>query len=463
MDIINDSFINDINLAICIFPADTLHNEELSDRMIDFTKFYANRINEISDNLITILVEDSIDEALEKHNQYFDHILFMAAGVRIYDASIIFDIKEEILNTPNYMAASHILEWKENWYELHHQFVLVNSKNWIKAGAPKYGRWENQHDDLVVIERSVENFHDDYTPLWIKNTGKIENRFHSKQGWNFINESLKNGFDIINWSQKIRNKRTYYYPESNTERFLECLKTQTIDATLNVNQVKLLQTPMSIKNQIWLLNSENMSLTINNKNLKFDTIAIPAGGFKFLDSFYSNYLNEGGKLIIYDFNNICLDWIRYIIQSNVRDIKELVVNYPNRNFFHYLGRGGYNFNPSQPFDKSFLDSLQRTYDYFGGEENFNLLIDKLRTSNVELVNVDLIQAPNILLEKMVGKLKYISISNIFCTDYTNAFIGLKNIKKHYDDFFKKITGNTVVVGFDTECKYVDKLIEIKLI
>jgi hypothetical protein len=139
------------------------------------------------------------------------------------------------------------------------------------------------------------------------------------------------------------------------------------------------------------------------------------------------------------------------------------VNYPNRNFFHYLGRGGYNFNPSQPFDKSFLDSLQRTYDYFGGEENFNLLIDKLRTSNVELVNVDLIQAPNILLEKMVGKLKYISISNIFCTDYTNAFIGLKNIKKHYDDFFKKITGNTVVVGFDTECKYVDKLIEIKLI
>ncbi len=132
MDKINDSFSNDINLSICIFPADTLHNDELSERMIDFTKFYAYRINEISNNSIPIFIENSIDDALNNNHEKYDHILFMAAGVRIFDSSIIFDIKKEILATPNYMAAGHILEWKENWYELHHQFVLVNTKNWIK-------------------------------------------------------------------------------------------------------------------------------------------------------------------------------------------------------------------------------------------------------------------------------------------------------------------------------------------
>lgn len=458
MDKINDSFSNDINLSICIFPADTLHNDELSERMIDFTKFYAYRINEISNNSIPIFIENSIDDALNNNHEKYDHILFMAAGVRIFDSSIIFDIKKEILATPNYMAAGHILEWKENWYELHHQFVLVNTKNWVKAGKPFYGGWEGKNDDLVVIERSVENFHDDYTPLWIKNTGLIENRFHQKQGWNFINEALKNGFDIINWNQGIRNKRTYYYPESDSQKFLDCLKTGEVDTTLNVNQVKLLQSQFSVKNQIWVLNSEDMLLTYLHKETKFDVIALPAGGFKFLDILKNDFLKDNGKVVIYDFNPKSLNWISFFLENSDQNIKKSIKEFEFNNNFHFLGMGQKVFGMDGNFTNNFLDSLNRTFEYFGGEENFHELIRRFKELNLKLINVDLFNNPSLLINELDGKSNYLSVSNIFSTDYTNAFIGLKNVVKYYDELKDSLPNNTVLVGFNPECKYVDELI-----
>ena len=166
MNIVNGRFENDIDLAICIFPSDLLKHKELSEIMVDYTTFYAHRIRQVSSKL-DILYSDSIDLGLEKHSNY-KHILFMAAGVRIYDASIILDIAEEIKSHPKYLAAGHILEWKDKWYELHHQFILVNTDSWRLINKPKFGDWSTKEEELVVIERSTENFHDDYTPLLIK-------------------------------------------------------------------------------------------------------------------------------------------------------------------------------------------------------------------------------------------------------------------------------------------------------
>jgi len=459
MDIIHSNFNNNLNLSICIFPADTLHNKELSDRMIEFTKFYTYRIKEITENgAIDVIFDKSIDDALINNHEKYEHILFMAAGVRIYDSSIIFDIENEILNNPNYMAAGHILEWKDNWYELHHQFVLVNTKNWVNAGKPLYGGWEGKNDDLVVIERSVENFHDDYTPLWIKNTGHIENRFHQKQGWNFINESLKNGFDIINWNQTIRNKRTYYYPESDSDKFLDCLKSQTVDNGLNVNQVKLLQSPNSIMNQIWLLNSEDMNLTHYYKDTKFDTISLPAGGFKFLDVVKNNYLNEGGKIIIYDFNNKSLEWVDFLLKNDTTNIRNTIKSFQHNKNFHFLGMGQKVFGMDGNFTNNFILSLERTFDYYGGEEKFNNYLDEFKKLNVELISCDLIHYPEALTNKIDGKSNYVSISNIFSTDYTNTFIGLNKTNEYYLKLRELLPSNTVVVGFTPECKYIDELL-----
>jgi hypothetical protein len=214
-------FGNKINLAICVYPSEGCSYKSLLDKMMDYTLFYAYRIKEFSVEL-DILHADTINQGLEENSDY-SHILFMASGVRIYDSSVIFDIEKEILDNPNYLAAAHILDWKENWYELHQQFVLVNVKHWKNIGCPKFGDWNPGTDRLVVLERSKENFHDDYTPLWIKDTGQTRLQYHSKPGWNFIDQALKNNLKIINWNQTIRDKRTYYYPESQSKEFYSAL------------------------------------------------------------------------------------------------------------------------------------------------------------------------------------------------------------------------------------------------
>jgi hypothetical protein len=139
MNIITDYLVNKNNIAVCIFPSDTLEHVAIKQKMLDYTLFFALRFRSFTDKL-DIVFADNIDDGLTKYQDY-NHMLFMAAGMRIYDSTILFDVDEVINNNPNYLAAAHILEWGNDWYELHHQFVLVNVKNWIAAGTPKYGGW----------------------------------------------------------------------------------------------------------------------------------------------------------------------------------------------------------------------------------------------------------------------------------------------------------------------------------
>jgi len=47
----NNKFVNDINLAICIFAPELCSNKQLGDYMNEYTKFYANRFIWISDKI----------------------------------------------------------------------------------------------------------------------------------------------------------------------------------------------------------------------------------------------------------------------------------------------------------------------------------------------------------------------------------------------------------------------------
>lgn len=449
MNVIDGVFVNDIDLAICIFPAGTIINQELKERMIEYTKFYALRLNQLANinNKIPIYTCDSIDAGMNSFSSKHKNILFMAAGVRIIDMSIIFDIREEILSNPNYMAFGHILDWKENWYELHHQFVLVNSENWKKSGKPEYGGWDEKIEELPIIERSVENFHDDYTPLWIKYTGEYKNQKHKKQGWNFFNASSRNGFEIGNWNHRIRSKRTYYYPEANGDQLLESLKTLTNCGVTNPNQVEFIKILGNISDQIWLLNSENMKIDFDEDNL-YSSAAFPAAGFKFLEIFNKNKLTENGKLILFDYNPKSIQWLQTIQDSKKSPI-DLIKDFVHSKSFKCLGCKV--FSSTGSFTQEFIESYQRTVSYFGGEDNFNQLLERFRNSDVTFVQCDLFNSPESLCEQLTDNC-LINISNIFCTDFSNAYYGLEETENRYNLFLNALPENARVVGFGPNCE-----------
>ncbi len=458
MNIITEPFINDIGLAICIFPADTLHNQELIDKMTEYTTFYALRFAQLSNDRsppVEVFHAMNIESGLHDLADQYEHILFMASGVRIYDMSIIFDVKRIIQENHNYLAAAHILEWQEKWYELHHQFVLVNTKKWIAAGSPDYGGWEERIDNLPVVERSFENFHDHYTPLWIKFTGQYADQFHQKQGWNFINQAARNGFEIINWNQEIRNKRTYYYPEDNSERFLQGLKTIDIDPKANANQRNLINQLKVIGKQIWVLNSENMDLEL--MGLTYDTIALPAAGFKFLHAIETQSLNKDGKLIIYDYNPLSIDWIKFIYENKDKNIDDLIKTFEHRQHFKFFKNNV--FGKEGLYTKEFSDSLKITKEFFGGSQKFEGLLELFRNTRVEFLQVDLLKDPNSLTERFQGN-TVVNISNIFCTDFSNAVIGMKATTVMLKTFLNSIKTQTLILGQDSYCRPMRKLITI---
>lgn len=443
MNIPNGVFNNTINLAVCIYPSDGCNHKPLLDKMIDYTLFYAYRIKEISVHL-DIIHADSIDQGLLENNNY-NHILFMASGVRIYDSSIIFDIEKEILEHHNYLAAAHILDWKDNWYELHQQFVLVNVKHWKSIGQPAFGTWSSGTDNLAVIARSYLNYHDDYTPIWIKDTGQRKMQYHSKPGWNFIDQAFKNNLTIINWNQTIRNKRTYYYPESQSFEFYSALHNLKSKNITNFNQQKLIQeVAAGVIDQIWAVNSESMNI-LNNKQ-QYEIIALPASGFKYLDIFKSNALIKNGEIVIYDYNSKSLDWIKHIYTSNETDIRQLIRSFPYKKNLIWFGHNNPSIITKNKIDENFLSSFQNTVDYYGGQDKFLEYLTMFRNSNVSFVQTDLFNNPYDLISKLDIKKSLLHISNIFATDFMIASIGLEKSYKYLTKLLELLHTNTRVVG-----------------
>lgn len=444
MNIVTDFLYNKNNLAICIFPSDALHHKDLEKRMTDYTYFYALRFKSIADK-IDILFADSIDQGLKLHKGY-DHILFMAAGVRIYDSSILIDVNNVINSNPYYMAAGHILHWGDDWYELHHQFVLVNVGNWKKSGSPVYGDWKPDVDRLPEILRSEENFHDDYTPLWVKPTGIMSQTYHSKQGWNFIGQAMTHGFQIVNWDETIRNKRTYYYPETNSEIMYQCITNRKHDpAITNPNQRKLINEVIGLNNQVWILNSEEMDIIAKGK--KYECIALPASGFKFLDIFKSNALTPSGKIIIYDFNQISIDWIKHLHKNKSNDIRHLVASFSHNKELKWFGINNPTvLNPKGEVNVRFEKDFKKTRNYFGGDDKFYQYLDMFRNSEVEFIHTDLLENNQNLLDAIGDKKSIFHISNIFATDFLAARVGLKAMKESFGNFLNAVNRNTRVVG-----------------
>ena len=452
MNIITDYLVNKNNIAVCIFPSDALEHTAIKQKMMSYTLFFALRFKSFTDNL-DIVFADSIDDGLANFKDY-DHILFMAAGVRIYDSTILFDVDNIINKNLNYLAAAHILEWGNDWYELHHQFVLVNVKNWIAAGTPSYGGWEPDVDVLPVIERSKENFHDHYTPLWIKPTGDHMWTYHEKQGWNFIGEAFDKGFDIINWDQTVRSKRTYYYPETDSELFYNCLTNRSHSKEItNPNQRKLINEVIGMKNQVWILNSEDMDIMANGE--QYDVIALPASGFKYLDVFKSNALKPNGKIVIYDYNQTSIDWIKLIYQSNSIDIGRMVEAFPQNNELKWHGMN----NPciidqDSILCKDFMESFKITVDYFGGYDKFLGYLKQFRSTPVEFIRTDLLNSYDNLIVSLGSGDSMLHISNIFATDYLNAAIGLDEMDKSFSRLLNAVNNRTRIIGLTPHNEYV---------
>tara|TARA_B100000424_G_scaffold82247_1_gene61607 strand:- start:660 stop:2111 length:1452 start_codon:yes stop_codon:yes gene_type:complete len=409
---------------------------------------------------IDVLIEQA---AIDLNNKFFvinSVGTFLANEFAFIDQIILFlqNTKHEDIT-----IVGHILDKKENFYELHHQTIIINLDWWRKANKPKFGQENDKNKDCLLVDRSVENWHDDYTPLWIqKNKKNVLVKYNNLRfGWNIINEALKENKKIYSFNKVIRESKKYLYPEV-TKDFIK-------NKNFIVNK---LQTDV-----IYISNTETPP-DITWKDLGFhyfDAIAIPAGGLSPLINAFCCNLKEGGKVCIYDISPNALDFQCNLINKKINltnlknDIKIL-----KKDHFNYKN---YNSNTVKRYTvfqaDTHLEKMQNIVNNLielGLQDYYDKVWPNLEKIYLEIDLFDVDRFHNILNEfpKKHEKV-FLNFSNIFSyqnTAFMYSSLERLNIEKNIIKimtnygknkfYFRSMGGNGIKVKCDLAETILDK-------
>ena len=390
----------------------------LFDKMYDLTLFYTTRL------AFTLKCEvfyyDTVDMALAALQEY-DIVILQSVGNMIQENEYLEYVDEYINNNPDFFYVGFTLDWQgTDWVELHHQMIVFNEQRWIELGKPIYGGWERTTEELPNYSRSAENFHDHYTPYWIKGESGTSMQQRTKQGWGMIKAALHNGIKIDNFTQQMRDCRLFLYPESDSTKFYECIVNHEItDGNINPNQKRFIRT-FQFREQVWIYNSESYQFPKSvSKNI--DTYMGPAAGFKYLDVLkYSENVNY----VLYDFMPISIAWIKMLREEwDGRDYPAVLASKSAEwsQYYKYIS-GDINLNQ------------QLLFDEFENEDTFAALWQRFKNSTVEFVQCDLFDLDTVTdLSKKISGNTLFYYSNIFATDFQIKRKSLAEITTSYNN------------------------------
>lgn len=411
-----------LNILFAIIDQTNLKNkhEDLFNKMRDITFYNTTKITQ-SD----VHFYNNIDECLSKCDNY-DLVLFQSVGNLIKHNMIIDLLLDYYYNNLNFFILGFVLDWESetgsNWLECHHQMLFLNIKKWKELNSPSFGNWEIKEELLPNFSRSVENFHDQYTPYWISRKEGFETKTRTKQGWNFIKTALENNLKIDNFSKAIRDCRLYLYPETDSENLYKSFLNKTDFGLKNPNQINYIYN-INIPKKIWIYNSENYFFINNSDNIK--TYFGTASGFKYLNILRKN---DNVKFVFYDFNQQSLDWIK-----NLKD------NWDGKDFPKFIEKQDEVLKTNFKYINGTIENNEKILnDQFNGQ--FDDLWQKFKKAETEYIRCNLFDREDLLnLSKIKSNGKiFFFYSNIFYNDFVIFHYSLEEIEKKRKDFMNTL-------------------------
>lgn len=125
-----------------------------------------------------------------------DYCLIVKIGT-YFNSSILFSNLDSKCS-----LAGHILDKGDDYYEIHDKILLVKVQDYDTT----------QHPTYRSINRSVDNYHDDYTPLWIKDGGiEIKPNGKLRYGANLISNLIRSGKKVQIFNRDIRGDEAHIY------------------------------------------------------------------------------------------------------------------------------------------------------------------------------------------------------------------------------------------------------------
>ena len=271
-----------------------------------------------------------------------DELLMQAADLK-YKYAVVFSTGTEFINgnsffknlkdliKQDFFLAGHVLDRDDAYYELHHQCYVVNLDYYIEIGKPKVGQQQlGQKHSQIIPQRSNDNYHDDYTPIYVSHGQNTKVYNHKCHGWNILSVGLENQLPVIIFDNNLRSSKKHFYPES-SENFYKHLSWAY--ERLYYCREKFVHTS----------NTEE----INLPNKIYKQIVTPASGI-----WFKNYSDDNTRIVMYDYNQSSLDYWKnqypnykfvlcdLLVDNNLLDyidpnIEDTIINLSN--IFNYEG------------------------------------------------------------------------------------------------------------------------------
>lgn len=306
-------------------------NKEIIKTISDWT------IQNITIQGYTVLVSTDEDALLKSASSLSaTHAVVLSTGTEFINGYKWFDVLEEFCQE-DFFVAGHILDRKDAYYELHHQCYIVNLNYYKQVREPRVGKMNLfcSHTQSCP-QRSDENIHDDYTPLWVCSGTSTTQYQHQAHGWNIISTALNNNLKIKVFNNALRDNKIYYYPDYDSY----------------FDQLNFLYARQGFCNgmAIYLGNSEsniNVNIGIINQ------LVVPASGLNWLEYLNSSGYHNGTIVKFYDYSYLTLEYIKALINTwNGEDYSTFALNYFNQKFnfinanLPYCGDLNNNINPT---------------------------------------------------------------------------------------------------------------------
>lgn len=265
-------------------------------------------------------IGDDLIEVLKHLADKANHAIVIAPGTT-FKSDFIKLIKTKLAITFNdYFLIGHILDKKESYYTCHGQTFILNLKRWAASGFIDPGQ-PGKTVKYKIPTRSVENFHDDYTPISIKLDKTAETKTYVKTRWGhkWINYGLTN-HAVYMFDADLRKYKHYLYTEN--PGFVEFWqgywhKNKPIDVNNEfANALRSLKGRANYR-ELYKENNENIPADVNFKNLDF-VVAAASGWWvnSFLDMYPAQDLS---KVVYYDIYDKALEFRKSA--TNTKDFK----------------------------------------------------------------------------------------------------------------------------------------------
>ena len=235
------------------------------------------------------VVQGQDEDALLKYvASDYEYAVVFATGTEFINGLNFFDELNNLVKT-DFFIAGHVLDRGDAYYELHHQCYIVNLSNYKEYSFPEIGQQELGASHIETIpNRSKENFHDNYTPTWVRHSDRPNTYNHKCHGWNIISEAFKRERPVLSFTDSVRSNKKHFYPENQTE-FLK--HSSWLYARHNYCASDFVHT----SNTDWS----------NSQLFKIKQVFTPASGTWWVD--HIDTLNFV-KVVMYDYNQKALDY-----------------------------------------------------------------------------------------------------------------------------------------------------------